>query len=117
MKDTQYYKDLLNKEKGNIVEQLKTLGRLNPDDKNDWQTLKPESDDVADDLDVAESIQQYESDNAVLETLESRLHEVEHALSKIEDGKYGVCDVCSNTIEEDRLEANPAATTCISHMQ
>jgi RNA polymerase-binding transcription factor DksA len=87
MKDTQYFKDLLNKERGNIVEQLKTLGRLNPDDKNDWQTLKPESDDVADDLDVAESIQQYESDNAVLETLETRLHEVEHALSKIEEGR------------------------------
>ncbi len=117
MKDIQYFIDLLAKEKGEIIEQLKTLGRQNPDDKNDWQTLKPESDDVADDLDVAEGIQQYESDNAVLETLETRLHEVEHALSKIESGNYGNCDVCGNKIEDDRLEANPSATTCISHMQ
>lgn len=116
MKDTQYFKDLLNKERGNIVEQLKTLGRLNPDDKNDWQTLKPESDDVADDLDVAESIQQYESDNAVLETLETRLHEVESALARIENGTYGKCTVSGQDIEEDRLEANPAASTCKAYM-
>ena len=116
MKDIKYYKDRLQQEKEELIKQLRTLGRVNPDDKNDWQTLKPESDDVADDLDVAESIQQYESDNAVLETLETRLHEVESALARIENGTYGKCTVSGQDIEEDRLEANPAASTCKAYM-
>lgn len=117
MKDTQHYKDLLTKESDELVKQLETLGRKNPDQAGDWEPTKEEGVvDAADDGEIADSIEQFESNNAVLENLETRLAEVNSALTKIEEGKYGVCDVCGEKIEEDRLEANPAAATCKSHM-
>ncbi len=116
-KELNHYKDLLEKEVVELEKQLGTLGRKNPDEKGDWQTTKEEGVvDEADDLDVADSIGQYENNNAVLENLETKLHEVNHALERIKEGKYGVCEVCENDIEDDRLDANPSATTCIAHM-
>ena len=40
--------------------------------------------------------------------------QVEKALDKIEKGDYGICEVCGNAIEEDRLEVYPEATVCMS---
>ncbi len=51
-------------------------------------------------------------------TLEKRmgdqLAEVEHTLSKFEEGTYGLCDVCGQSIDPDRLEALPQANLCLS---
>jgi DnaK suppressor protein len=113
-----HFKDLLEKEVKELETQLGTLGRKNPDSIDDWETVKKNGDtEEADELDVAENIEQFENNNAVLENLETRLHEVKHALERMSEGKYGVCEVCENEIEEDRLVANPAATTCIAHMK
>jgi DnaK suppressor protein len=42
-----------------------------------------------------------------------RLDEVEAALSRIHDGTYGLCETCGRPIAPDRLEARPAARSCI----
>jgi DnaK suppressor protein len=42
------------------------------------------------------------------------LADVERALEKLEDGTYGICDSCGEPIGEERLEAIPSATLCIS---
>lgn len=51
-------------------------------------------------------------------TLEKRIREqlaeVEHALRKFEDGTYGSCDNCGQTIDPARLEALPQANLCLS---
>ncbi len=115
--DTNHFKDLLTTEAKNLEKQLNDLGRKNPDEKGDWETVRKEGDvDEADELDVAEGIETYENDNAVLGQLEIQLRNVNEALSRIEEGTYGKCSVCENDIEEDRLEANPSATTCKTHM-
>jgi DnaK suppressor protein len=41
------------------------------------------------------------------------LAEVEHALHKFELGTYGLCDVCGQPIERERLEALPQANLCL----
>ncbi|MFC2020369.1 TraR/DksA family transcriptional regulator [Chloroflexota bacterium] len=41
------------------------------------------------------------------------LAEVEHALHKIEDGTYGLCDSCGQPIAPGRLEALPQASLCV----
>ena len=46
--------------------------------------------------------------------LRGQLAEVERALKKFEEGTYGLCDVCGQPIDEDRLEALPQATLCMS---
>jgi len=47
--------------------------------------------------------------------LESRHREIRKAIDKMNKGTYGHCDVCKEAIDIDRLEANPAAATCIDH--
>lgn len=42
---------------------------------------------------------------------------VENALSRIENGTYGECEVCGKQIEEQRLEALPYATLCMEHAE
>jgi phosphoserine phosphatase RsbU/P len=41
------------------------------------------------------------------------LEEVDSALSRIEHGTYGVCEVCHDTVEEDRLRDNPLVRVCL----
>ena len=50
---------------------------------------------------------------ALAASLRDALGEVEHALAKIDQGTYGVCEVCGRAINPARLEAKPAARLCI----
>ena len=43
-----------------------------------------------------------------------QLASVEHALSKIEQGTYGLCDVCGKPINPERLGALPHANLCLT---
>jgi len=44
------------------------------------------------------------------------LHEVDAALSRIEDGTYGLCEVCHDPIEKERLAADPLVRLCLDHL-
>lgn len=48
-------------------------------------------------------------------SLQDQLADVEAALARLDDGTYGRCVVCDEAIPEARLEAMPAARTCIEH--
>lgn len=52
---------------------------------------------------------------ALLRQLEEQLDEVDRALAKMDDGTYGLCEVCHQPIAEARLEAMPATRFCIAH--
>ena len=41
------------------------------------------------------------------------LYHIEEALTRVEDGTYGVCDGCQGKISMDRLRALPHARLCI----
>jgi DnaK suppressor protein len=47
------------------------------------------------------------------ETLKIRLERANVALTKIEDGNYGVCETCGTQIGSDRIEYLPAVRRCI----
>ena len=42
------------------------------------------------------------------------LAQVEHALQKLDDGTYGLCDNCGQPINPARLEALPQANLCVN---
>ena len=44
------------------------------------------------------------------------LREVDAALERIESGTYGICEVCHDTVEADRLIANPLERFCLDHL-
>ena len=52
---------------------------------------------------------------ALAATLRETLEDVEHALTKLDDGTYGTCEECGEPIAAARLEAMPAARYCITH--
>lgn len=43
-----------------------------------------------------------------------RLREIEAALARIDDGRYGRCERCGRPIPLERLEARPTARTCVA---
>jgi len=115
--DTSRYKKLLEEEKKRIERELSHIARRNPDNPSDWE---PKGDDMgvlhADKNELADTIEEYEVRAGVEENLEERLRNIEKALSRIADGTYGICAIGGEPIEEDRLEANPAAKTCKKHI-
>lgn len=44
-----------------------------------------------------------------------RLTSVEDALRRIDDGEYGVCEICDEKIPTERLEVLPATARCVEH--
>ncbi len=56
--------------------------------------------------------------NGFIEATEVRrlLAEVDSALTRMELGTYGLCDVCHDPVETERLIANPLARLCIDHL-
>ena len=53
-----------------------------------------------------------EKDLSILESVEAELADVEHALRRLDDGTYGTCEACGQPIDDERLEAMPAARLC-----
>lgn len=115
--NTNHFKNLLETELTTLENELKTVGRKNPDANGDWEAVESDLNEGAvEEGDLAEGMEEYENNKAILNNLETRLNEVKSALNKIENGKYGICEVSGEMIETDRLEANPAARTCKAHM-
>lgn len=48
--------------------------------------------------------------------LAALLDEVDAALGRIENGSFGICEFCHDTIERDRLECDPLVRFCIDHL-
>ena len=44
---------------------------------------------------------------------ERQLHQVNEALSRLDDGTYGTCANCGKTINPARLEVHPSSTLCM----
>lgn len=116
--DTKKFKEKLLEEKETLEGELSTVARKNPSNPKDWEPVSSElENNTAPDPDErAEKIESFEENIAIARQLEARLGEVTAALDKISKGTYGICSVCVQEIEGDRLGANPAATTCKAHL-
>jgi len=44
------------------------------------------------------------------------LSEVNSALQRMEDGTYGICPTCNDTVEKDRLLSDPLVRFCLDHL-
>lgn len=50
-----------------------------------------------------------------LERVESELAGVERALTRLDDGTFGTCEVCQARLDEEQLAADPVAVRCADH--
>ncbi len=63
--------------------------------------------------DDASEIFEQEKNLALIQNLKDLLAKVERALRKFDNGAYGVCEDCGETIDPARLEALPWAAHCV----
>lgn len=65
--------------------------------------------------DIGSELFEREKDLALDSLDRETLKEIDQALTRMEEGTYGVCTVCGQAIPEERLEALPQAQTCKEH--
>ncbi len=115
-KDTEHFKIKLEEELTVLERELSATGRKNPDHPGDWEPVPTKMDTLAaDESEVADKLGSYQENQVVMNEFEKRYNQVKSALKRISEGKYGICKISGETIERERLEANPAAETCIEH--
>jgi RNA polymerase-binding transcription factor DksA len=117
--DYEYFKNKLEIEKEELEKELVKVGRINPDNPGDWEArpvLEDRDVSQADENTVADSIEEYEDNAAIVTTLEKRYNDIKSGLDKIKHNVFGLCQICQKEIEFDRLDANPSARTCKEHI-
>lgn len=110
------YKSKLLSERELVEKELATVGRRSPTHAGDWEPVADVEERPAERDEVADKLESFEENVAIVRQLEARLAEVQDALERIENGNYGRCTSCGGTIEAERLDANPAAKTCKQHL-
>lgn len=113
------FKSRLETELKVVEKELKTVGVQNPENSNDWEAKETEMDVMnatADENEAADKFEEYTQNRAINDALEVRYNNIKKALEKIEAGSYGTCEIGGEEIEEERLEANPSARTCVAHI-
>jgi DnaK suppressor protein len=67
-----------------------------------------------DQADVGSTTLERDHEMSLANNARDMLDQIERALSRIDDGTYGVCESCGNAIGKGRLQAFPRATLCVS---
>ncbi len=99
-----------------VERELRELG-WQDEGTGEWEAAEKHVDTSATEQDeLADRVEEYDENRAEVAEIEPHWKSIVRALRRIEDGTYGVCEVCGEEIELDRLEANPAARTCKAHV-
>jgi len=115
--DTKHFKEKLEEEKATLEKELTGVARINPDNPDDWEPTPGDLNITKSDKnDMGDAMEEYEGRMAVEVELENRLENIKKALERIENNTYGKCKIDGGDIEIERLEANPAAETCKTHI-
>jgi RNA polymerase-binding transcription factor DksA len=119
MKDIKKFEVKLEQELKLVEKELKEIAIRSPKDPNGWvPSITKETDmgsDSADSNEVADEIESFGENTAIVSKLEAQYNDIKIALDKIKNETYGKCEVGGEDIPEDRLEANPSARTCMEH--
>ncbi len=119
-KDILEYEKMLTEERGAVLRELKEAGAATQSDNQaQWEPKVGDVDSIRSDAsDIAERLETYGENAALVRRLKKRIAEIDAALEKIKNNEnsFGVCRVCGKKIETERLRANPAAETCKTHI-
>ncbi|MDQ7815356.1 MAG: hypothetical protein RDU25_06175 [Patescibacteria group bacterium] len=107
-----YFKDRLLQELQRLNQQIQDLGEENPNQPGRFNVRYPESGSNSEDDNAAE-ITEYTDEQSIMARAADELKDVEDAIKAVENGNYGVCKYCKSEIDEKRLEARPASSSCI----
>lgn len=112
--DTAEFKTLLEEERERL---MRATGRLHRESSS--SSLEDEAGEIggtpADNHlgDMASATYERELDEGLEDGMDETLRQIDDALKRIEDGTYGICEICGKPIGEERLRAIPWTTRCI----
>ncbi|MHB0856041.1 MAG: TraR/DksA C4-type zinc finger protein [Anaerolineae bacterium] len=75
--------------------------------------IEPASATDDDSADVAADIYERGKIISLIQSLEAKLHAVDHAIATATSGNYGRCEMCGEPIPEERLQIMPETTLCV----
>lgn len=93
-------KSVLLAEKARVEEELKSINKF------------PQYGDTEESN--AQEVERFEGYKGLESGIKGLLKELNNALINLEKGQYGVCQICHNPIDLKRLQAFPAAQTCVA---
>lgn len=103
----------LNEERDRLERELLAIGKKSATEKGSYDVHYPESGGNSDD-DNAMEVTEYSDELSLKARLVKELKDTNSALRAIEKSVYGTCKYCGKDIDEKRLEARPASSSCIS---
>ncbi|MDE2019647.1 MAG: TraR/DksA C4-type zinc finger protein [Patescibacteria group bacterium] len=96
----EFYKKELERERRMVSNEIKESEKpQSAPDINDWDEETDEAEEISNQM-------------AVANDLKTRLSEIDIALEKINEGKYGVCEKCGKPIENEVLDISPESRFC-----
>jgi DnaK suppressor protein len=102
--DPEELREVLDAQRGQLDAQLHDLG------------VEGEAGIVDDNFaDTAQVSAEQGEQQALAAQLRDQLDDVEKALTRLDEGTYGTCEVCGRPIGDARLEVMPATRFCIEH--
>ena len=102
------FKKILESKKSILINNILKFAKKNPN--GEYEVLPKEYGDSEDEN--SEEVSDMIEDDTTLTMLENEIEQIDKALDKIEEGSYGKCSKCGESIEDKRLEFNPSATHC-----
>jgi DnaK suppressor protein len=109
--DTSRFREVLLEERRRVVAAIENLHEDHAGSLSDEAGEEAAFDNHL--ADTATETYDRELDYTLEENSEHVLADIDAALTRIEDGTYGVCTSCGKPIPEERLEARPWAPLCI----
>ncbi|HEX3509050.1 MAG TPA: TraR/DksA C4-type zinc finger protein [Candidatus Dormibacteraeota bacterium] len=68
---------------------------------------------IPEEADLAQALSDRETSDILVHLLDANREQVEHALERVRDGAYGICESCAGRIPAERLKYQPSATRCV----
>jgi DnaK suppressor protein len=104
-KELKKFQDLLEEKRKAVLERAREMLSV--------ENMSLDTNDLPDEMDLASSEYLQSFEFRLRGREKSLLNKLDLALKKIEDGTFGVCEICEEPIGKKRLEARPETTLCI----
>jgi DnaK suppressor protein len=104
-KELKKFQELLEEKRKAVLERAREMLAV--------ENMALDTNDLPDEMDLASSEYLQSFEFRLRGREKSLLSKLDLALKKIDDGTFGVCEVCEEPIGKKRLEARPETTLCI----
>lgn len=111
--DPEHARRLLEEEKARLEQVHSAFDDEHLTDESERESVAELSGADQHQADIGTETFEREKDLSILENVEAELTDIEHALQRLNDGTYGICEACGRPIDSERLEAMPATRLCL----